>query len=67
MNTFKEAIGCIFTLAVFGFICSILLGGYIAYDKMQGKTIESKTLIKPDYRLKVRGKVVDTVYIYKLK
>ena len=31
------------------------------------EVIESKVIIKPDYRLESKGKKVDTIYIYTFK
>lgn len=37
-------------------------------EKINGKkTIESKMIVKPDYRLETNGKNVDTIYVYKFE
>jgi hypothetical protein len=36
-------------------------------QKINGKTIESKMIVKPDYRLETNGKNIDTIYVYKFE
>lgn len=62
-----EAFGCLMILAVVGIIGTVGFSAYTIYDKTGIQTYESRTVIKPDYRLEANGKKVDTVYIYKFK
>jgi hypothetical protein len=44
------------------------VGVFLNYEMTKTtNTNESKTKIKPDYRLETNGKKIDTVYIYKFK
>ena len=65
----SEGLSCMFTILVGAVLCSFIFGGYILLTSIRGdsKVIESKVIIKPDYRLEAKGKKVDTVYIYKFK
>lgn len=62
-----EALGCLATIAIVGIISFILYTGYFIYDKTGVQTIESKVIVKPDYRLESKGKTIDTIYIYRFK
>jgi hypothetical protein len=54
-----------------GFMLSIILIigiiVYSGYKWVSDTTIESKELVKPDYRITTDGKEIDTIYIYKFK
>lgn len=62
-----EAFGCLVTISIIGIICTIGFASYTIYDKTGTQTYESKTVLKPDYRLEANGKKVDTIYIYKFE
>lgn len=49
-----------------GGICGIFTLGSITEYNPQ-KTFKSKKKIKPDFELTTNGKVVDTVWVYKIK
>ena len=66
-NSLGEAFGCLLVILIVGAIVIIGLGSYFVYDKIGNEVIESKTIIKPDYRLESKGKKVDTIYIYTFK
>lgn len=61
-----ETLGCLMTIVYTSIVIVILLTGYLIFDKSVSE-FESKTIIKPDYRLEVNGKKIDTIYIYKIK
>ena len=62
-----EAFGCLITIAITSVIVAIGFTVYCIYDKSGTESFESKTIIKPDYRLEANGKKIDTIYIYKFK
>ena len=62
-----QVFGCLVTIAIIGFICTIGFTGYTIYDKTGTQTYESKVVIEPDYRLEANGKNIDTIYIYEFK
>ena len=62
-----EAFGCLLVIAVVGILGTIGFAGYTIYDKTGSQTYESRTVLKPDYRLEANGKKVDTIYIYKFE
>jgi hypothetical protein len=62
-----NALGCLAVIAIVGVIGTVGFAGYAIYDKTGAQTYESKTIIKPDYRLEASGKKIDTIYIYKFK
>ena len=66
-NSLGEAFGCLLVLLIVGAIVIIGFGSYFVYDKTGDEVIESKVIIKPDYRLESKGKKVDTIYIYTFK
>lgn len=66
-NSLGEAFGCLITILIIGAIVIIGFGSYFVYDKTGDGIIESRTIIRPDYRLESKGKKVDTIYIYTFK
>lgn len=68
-----DALKFLFYLAILGIICAVsavCYGGYTVVDYFfleDTTVIESKTIVKPDYRLETNGKEIDTVYIYKFE
>ena len=62
-----RAIGCLFWVAGLALIFSIGAGSYVAYDFFSTEKIESPKKIEPEIKLTTDGKVVDTIYVYKLK
>ena len=62
-----EAFGCLITIAITSVIIAIGFTAYFMYDNLSSKSFETKTIIKPDYRLEANGKKIDTIYIYKIK
>lgn len=66
-NGISEGLGCIMYALVISFFAAIVLGGYTIYNKFGEQTFESKILIEPDFRVEGNGKVVDTIYIYRVK
>lgn len=55
----------IFTGILIGWLLGIVTLGVIANCNPQ-TTFKSKKKIKPDYELTTNGKVVDTVWVYKI-
>jgi membrane protein CcdC involved in cytochrome C biogenesis len=65
----SEGLGCMFTLLIGSILCAIIFGAYILVTTIKGdpKIMESKVIIKPDFRLEANGKKVDTIWIYNFK
>jgi hypothetical protein len=63
----KNAIGFIYAMFLFGCIALVSLIGYIVYKLIIPSKVvmESKVLIKPDYKLQTDGNKIDTIYLYK--
>ena len=55
----------IFTGILIGWLLGIVTLGIIANTNPQ-RTFKSKKKIKPNYELTTNGKVVDTVWVYKV-
>lgn len=66
-NALGQILGFLLLMSVVGTVLALVFVGYILYDKTGTQTIESKTIVKPDYRLEANGKKIDTIYIYKFK
>jgi len=66
-NSLSEAFGCLLVLLIVLAIIILSFGSYFIYDKTGSEVIESKIIIKPDYRLESKGKKIDTIYIYTFK
>jgi len=67
-NSLGEAFGCLVIILILGAIT--IVGFSPLFNKqfnLSSSTIESKSIIKPDYRLESSGKKVDTIYIYTFK
>lgn len=56
---------------VAGIVITLVVGGiiYIAHRLVVGNkdTYESKTILVPEIKLHTDGKVIDTIYVYKIK
>ena len=66
-NSIGDAFGCLVGMVVTLVIIVIIFTGYLIYDETSENIIESREIIKPDYRLEASGKKIDTIYIYKFK
>jgi len=66
-NSLGEAFGYLVIILILGAITIVGFSTYFIYSITGDTTIESKSIIKPDYRLESSGKNVDTVYIYTFK
>lgn len=62
-----EAFGCLAVLAVVGVLGTIGFASYTLYTNIGTQTYESRTVVKPDYKLVTDGKKVDTIYVYKFE
>lgn len=62
-----KAIGCLGVLAIVGVGGLLFCLAFIGYGKTGEQVYESKTRVRPDYRLEAKGKKVDTIYIYTFK
>lgn len=54
-------------VSVISILLSIVFGISFIFNSSKEIILESKTKLEPDYRLEANGKVVDTVWVYKLK
>ena len=67
MDGIGKGLGCLLFVAIAGAIATIAFGAYAIRKNVGNQTMESKTIVKPDYRLEANGKKVDTVWIYRFK
>lgn len=66
-NAISQTLGCLGILFLMSVVMIIAFTSYLIYDKWGDEVVESKTIIKPDYRLETNGKEIDTTYIYTFK
>jgi len=67
MDGIGKGLGCLLFVAIAGAIATIAFGLYVLKKNIGTQTMESKTIVKPDYRLEANGKKVDTVWIYRFR
>lgn len=67
-NAFKGVFTALFVggIIVATVVCGV---GFIIYRLTHGNkdTYESKTILVPEIKLHTDGKVIDTIYVYKIK
>ena len=66
-NAIGQVLGFLLLSAIVCAVLALSFRGYILYHSTGEQTIESKTIVEPDYRLEANGKQIDTIYIYKFK
>lgn len=54
-------------VSVISILLSIVFGISFIFNSSKEIILESETKLEPDYRLEANGKVVDTIWVYKLK